>query len=142
MIVSHPGFTSFDETITVARNPDALKHVAVALQPAPALASATPRDTADATASRSPLNYAIAGAAAAAGVVLAIGPVRSALEDGECGRVARERCTGVVEFGAGQALQLAAAGLLFAGGVAFAVWAPLQTTPDDHAAGIELGARF
>jgi PEGA domain len=140
VVVSHPGFEPFDETVTVARNPDALKHVSVALHRAvPPAATDAP---VTARTERSPLNYAIAGAAAAVAVVLAIGPVRSALDDGECGRVERDRCTGVVEFDAGQALQLAAAGLLFAGGATVAIWAPLRTTPDDPAAGVELSARF
>jgi hypothetical protein len=140
VVVSQPGFESFDETITVARNPDALKRVTVALRPAP-LETTSDAPT-SAAAKSSPLNYAIAGAAAAVAVVLAIGPARSALEDGECGRIERERCTGVVQFDAGQAVQLAAAGLLFAGGVAFTIWAPLKMTPDDHTAGLALSARF
>jgi len=142
VVVSHPGFEPFDETVTVARNPDALKRVSVALQRALPPAATTTQDSAPARTERSPLNYAIAGAAAAVAVVLAIGPVRSALDDGECGRIERDRCTGVVDFNAGQALQLAAAGLLFAGGATVAIWAPIRTTPDDPAAGVELSARF
>jgi hypothetical protein len=140
VIVSHPGFEPFDETITVARNAEAHKRMAIALHPEPP--RATPQATTHDAAPRSPLNYAIAGAAAAVAIALAVGPARSAFEDGECGRIEQERCTGVVEFDAGQAVQLAAAGLLFAGGVTFAIWAPLRTTPDDQVAGLELSAPF
>jgi hypothetical protein len=105
------------------------------------VASNPNRDAAPATRP-SVANYIIAGVAAAAAVVLSIRPVRSALEDGECGQVDGGRCTGVVQFDAGQALQLTSAGLLLAAGVTFAVWAPLRTEPDETMAKIAVSGHF
>ena len=74
----------------------------------------------------SPLNFAIAGAAVVLGAVLAIGPLRTAADDGQCGREEDGRCTGVVAFDGGSAVQLGAATVLVLGGAAFALWAPLR----------------
>jgi hypothetical protein len=138
VVVSHPGYTPLDETVTVPRNPDALKHVSIALTASPPPATRA----VDMRARPSVVNYAIAGVAAAAAAVLAIRPLRTAIEDGECGRIEDERCTGVVEFDAVQALQLSAAGLLLATGVTIAVWAPLRDTPEDPMTRVVVSGHF
>jgi hypothetical protein len=137
VVVSHPGYEPFEGTITVPRNPDALKHVPVSLRP---VTTDAPADLAGPR--RSPWNYVVAGAAVAASGLLGIGPLRSAIEDGQCGRTEDGRCTGVVEFDTGLGVQLAAAGLLFASGVAFAIWAPITITGSSDRASVGVTSHF
>ena len=68
----------------------------------------------------------LGGLAVGVGVLLAIGPVRSAVDDGECGRTEAGRCTGVVRFDGLEAVKLVAGAVLVVGGVAFVVVAPLE----------------
>ena len=123
--VESPGYTPFDETITVPRNLDALKRVRVALEPLP-VASVPPVGLPPSAASPSAWNYVLGGLAVGVGVLLAIGPVRSAVDDGECGRTEAGRCTGVVRFDGLEAVKLVAGAVLVVGGVAFVVVAPLE----------------
>jgi hypothetical protein len=131
--VSHSGFATFDATVTVPRNIDALKTLAVELQPA-SRSAARARSSRSA---RSPWNYVIGGAAVALGVTLAIGPIRTSLDDGECGRIEADECTGVVRFDALSAVQLGVAALLVAGGGTVALWGPLRVRVDGSSALIE-----
>jgi len=137
VVVSSGGYEPLEQTITVPRNPDALKLLEVELRVA--------RDAGDRgspTIESSPWNYAIAGVAVAAGVVLGIGPIRSAAQDGECGRKRSGVCTGVVTFDGGEGAQLAGAGLLVAGGVAFAIWSPITVHADDNGARLIASGHF
>lgn len=138
VIVEAPGFESFDATITVPMNLDALKLVTVALQPAELLTSAAemPIDRPSA------LNYVVAGAAGALGVWLGIGPMRTAIEHGDCARTEHGRCTATVGFDGDEILQLSVAGLLLVGGVGFALWAPLRVSVDHESAQIGIIERF
>jgi hypothetical protein len=140
LVVRHPGFEAHDETITVARNHDAWKNVSVALQPVQ-LANTQGRESIPADGA-SWLNYALGAASVGVGVWLGVGPLRSAARDGECGREENAQCIGVVRFDAGEAVQLAAAGLLIAGGVTFALWSPLRVRAGRDYALIEARARF
>lgn len=137
VIVSHPGYEPLDETITVPRNPDALKRVELALH-----ASVEPQPSIATVERRSPWNYAIAGVAALTGALLSIGPVQSAVQDGECGRKELGACTGVVAFELAQGVQLATAGLLFSAGVTFALWAPLTVQADARALRVATTSHF
>jgi hypothetical protein len=132
--VSSPGHETLEQTVTVPRNPDALKELDVQLR----TAAPAHRDRVAA----SPWNYVIAGAAIVAGAVLSIGPVQSAARDGECGRKESGVCTGVVAFDGGEGLQLAAAGLLVGGGVAFAIWSPIAARVDESGAHVAASGRF
>jgi hypothetical protein len=142
VVVRAEGFAPFDATITVPRNPDALKRVQIALQPASTLPVAAGATQPAGDTRPSPLNFAIAGAAVVVGSLLAIGPVRTAVEDGECGREESGRCTGIVEFDAGSAVQLGAATVLIAGGVGFALWAPLRVQVYSDGAEARLAVRL
>lgn len=137
VVVERPGFAPFDATVTVPRNVDALKAVTVELQPSSGAGSSDRVANSGPRSTRSPWNYAIGGAAAALGVALSIGPVRSSLDDGECGRIEGDRCTGVVRFDALQAVQLGAAVLLVAGGATVAFWGPIRVRMDSSSAVIE-----
>jgi hypothetical protein len=143
VVVSAAGYASYDATVTVPRNPDGYKHVEVDLAPATDAGDATLTADPEPRASRvSPLNYAIGGAAVVLGGVLAIRPVRTIAEDGDCGRTESGRCTGVVALDAGTGVQLGAAALFLAGGVAFAIWAPLRVQATPESARAELTLRF
>jgi hypothetical protein len=121
--VSQIGFEPFEHAVTVPRNIDAQKRLTIELRPAlaPADASATqPR-----AVRPSAINYVLGGAGIAAAVLLGVGPLRSLAQDGECGRTEANVCTGVVDFGAAQGIQLAAATLLLGAGITVSLWAPL-----------------
>jgi len=141
VVVSAPGFATYDATITVPRNLDAWKQLEIELQPTPEPAGAAALSD-ESNERRSPLNYAIAGCALTLGAVIAIAPMRTMLNGGECGRMDSGRCTGVIEMDTGSSVQLGAAALLVVGGVAFAVWAPLRVRVYSESAQAELALRF
>lgn len=135
------GFVSHDATVTVPRNADGLKHIDVELRMHDQ--GQTEANAPEREATRpSPLNFAVAGAAVILGAVLAIGPLRSVVDDGECGREESGRCTGVIEFDGGSAVQLGAATVFVLGGAAFAVWAPLRVQVYSDGAEARVAARF
>jgi hypothetical protein len=138
ILVSHPGYVPSDLTVTVPRNIDGFKRLPVEMRVQETNAANT---ESPATDSPSVLNYVIAGSAAAVAVVMAIGPIRTAAHDGECGRIEDGVCTGVVHFGVPQALQLTAAGVILGAGTAFAVWSPLRTS-DDLTFGVAFSRNF
>jgi hypothetical protein len=143
VVVSAAGYASYDATVTVPRNPDAYKQLEVDLAPATAAGDAVLTGDSEPRASRvSPLNYVLGGAAVVLGGVLAIRPIRTIAEDGECRRTESGRCTGVVALDAGTGLQLGAAALFMAGGVAFAIWAPLRVQATPESARAELTLQF
>jgi hypothetical protein len=135
--ITADGYETLEQTVTVPRNPDALKTIEVALT------RAQSRAQSEVSSEASPWNYVIAGVAGAAGVFLAIGPMQSALRDGECARKAVDgTCTRVVTFDAGEGLQLAAAGLLFAGGATMAIWSPIRARVESDGVSAVIAGHF
>jgi hypothetical protein len=143
VLVSAEGYETYDETVTIPRNIDGWKRLDVALSAAQPSAFATrPSSNSNRSTQASVLNYVIAGGAMALGTILAIGPMRTVADDGECGRRESRRCTGVVTFDAGSGVQLGTALLLVAGGAAFALWAPLRSGDLNDTARAWTGNRF
>jgi hypothetical protein len=140
VVVTAPGFATFDATVTVPRNLDAWKQLDIELHPD--RASIANELDGESSARPSPINYVIAGCALTLGAVIAISPIRTMLEDGECGRVDSGRCTGVVEMDTGSSAQLGAAVLLVGGSAVFAIWAPLRVRVYSESAQAELALRF
>jgi hypothetical protein len=152
VVVEEHGYASHDTTVRVPANVDALERLQVALSPAPvsdapAAGSVAPDATTvdaatEGTDRASPWNYAIAAAAVGLGGLLAVGPVRSAIDDGQCARVQDGRCVAVVAFDTGSALQLGASALLVGAGVTFAALAPLRLQVGPESASLLLDTRF
>lgn len=142
VVVRAEGFEPYDATVTVPRNPDGLRRIELELRRDDVAQTETVVTQQLAETRPSPLNFAIAGVAVVLGAVLAIGPLRTAADDGQCGREEFGRCTGIVEFDGGSAVQLGAATVLVLGGAAFALWAPLRVQAYNDGAEARLAARF
>ncbi|MDH5674541.1 MAG: PEGA domain-containing protein [Myxococcales bacterium] len=148
LVIDKEGYEPHETTVTMPRNADALHHLEVVLDPRIENVErkgllTSDLDTPDAPLTRpSALNYTLAAVGVSAGAFLAIGPVRTLIDDGECGRIKDERCTHVVDFDLGQAIQLSGATLLAATGIALVLWSPFRVRVSDEEFQLNFNSSF